>query len=115
MRLYTILTKSLLLVTALTLSSVVLASDVNKHHDLVRLTANKTHHGTGTVMEIDKKAGKVKLDHGPIKSIGWMSMKMAFDVEDAAMLDDIKAGDKVGFNFIETRDKRFVVTDIEVQ
>lgn len=115
MRLYTVLTNTLLLVTALTLSNIVLAGDVNRQQEPIRLAAGKTHHGTGTVMEIDKEAGKVKLDHGPVKSIGWMSMKMAFDVEDAAMLDGIKAGDKVGFNFVETRDKRFVVTDIEVQ
>lgn len=115
MQFYNILTKTLLLVTAITLSSVVLASEINNQHELTRLAAGKIHHGTGTVMEIDKKAGKIKLDHGPIKSIGWMGMKMAFDVEDLAMLDDIKAGDKVGFDFVETRDKRYVVTDIEVQ
>ena len=79
------------------------------------LAANQTHHGVGTVTGIDYKAGKIELKHGPIKSIGWMGMKMSFNVEDVDLLDEVEEGDKVAFEFIETRDGRFVVTDIETQ
>jgi len=34
---------------------------------------------------------------------------------DAELLDEIEAGDKVDFDFIETRDKPCVITDIEAQ
>jgi len=79
------------------------------------LAAAQPHHGVGTVTAIDKKGKKVELNHGPIKSIGWMGMKMFFDVDDSDLLDEIKIGDKVDFEFIKTRDGRFVVTDIETQ
>jgi len=79
------------------------------------LAANQAHHGVGTVTAIDNKAKKIELKHGPIKSIGWMGMKMSFDVEDADLLDEVDVGDEVDFDFIETRDGRFVVTDIESQ
>ncbi len=85
-----------------------LASD---QHTIV--AAAQTHHGTGTIKQIDKKANTVELTHGPIKSIGWMSMTMVFDVEDADLLDEIDVGDRVEFDFIETRDKHYVITEIE--
>jgi len=77
--------------------------------------AKQTHHGIGTVTAIDSKAKKIELKHGPIKSIGWMSMKMFFAVDDTELLDEVEVGDKVDFEFNETRDKRYVITDIEVQ
>jgi len=79
------------------------------------LVAAQSHHGEGTVTAIDKKGKKVEFDHGPIKSIGWMGMKMFFDVDDRELLDEIEIGDKVEFEFIKTRDGRFVVTDLETQ
>ncbi len=94
-----------LLVTVLVLSVTVLSTGA----------AAQTHHGVGTVTAIDNKSKKIELKHGPIKSIGWMGMNMFFNVEDAELLDEVEVGDTVDFDFIETRDKRYVVTDIEVQ
>ena len=79
------------------------------------LAANQTHHGEATVTDIDHKGKRIKLKHGPIKSIGWMGMNMYFSVEDKELLDEVEVGDKVKFDFIETRDKRYVVTDIEAE
>lgn len=79
------------------------------------LAAGQSHHGLGTVTAIDRKGKKVELDHGPVKSIGWMGMKMFFEMDDREMLDEVEVGDKVNFEFIKTRDGRFVVTDIESQ
>ncbi len=76
---------------------------------------NQTHHGVGTVTAVDSKAKKIEIKHGPIKSIGWMGMKMFFPVDDVELLDEVEVGDKVDFDFIETRDKRYVITDIEAQ
>ncbi len=77
--------------------------------------AKQTHHGIGLVTAIDNKGKKIELKHGPIKSIGWMAMKMFFVVDDAELLDEVEVGDNVDFDFIETRDKRYVITDIEAQ
>jgi Cu(I)/Ag(I) efflux system protein CusF len=51
----------------------------------------------GEVMKVDKAAGKVTLKHGPIKKLDMDSMTMVFRVADPAMLDKIKAGDKIEF------------------
>ena len=77
------------------------------------IIAAQSHHGVGTVETIDVKKRKIELVHGPIKSIGWMAMKMTFDVEERDLLEDIEVGDKVGFEFIKTRDGRFVIIDVE--
>lgn len=51
----------------------------------------------GEVVKVDKAAGKVTLKHGPIKKLDMDSMTMVFRVADPAMLDRMKAGDKIEF------------------
>jgi Cu/Ag efflux protein CusF len=51
----------------------------------------------GEVIKVDKPAGKVTLKHGPIKSLDMDAMTMVFRVADPAMLDTVKAGDKIEF------------------
>ena len=52
----------------------------------------------GEVRKVDKDAGKITLKHGPIKSMDMPPMTMVFRVQDAAMLQGVKAGDKVRFD-----------------
>jgi len=87
------------------------ASDVFTGESII--VAAQSHTGTGKVTKIDKKGKRVELKHSPIKSIGWMGMQMFFDIDDVDMLDDIKTGDTVEFEFIKTRDSRYIITDIE--
>ena len=51
----------------------------------------------GEVVKVDKAAGKVTLKHGPIKKLDMGSMTMVFRVADPAMLDKMKAGDRIEF------------------
>ena len=51
----------------------------------------------GEVVKVDKAAGKVTLKHGPIKNLDMDGMTMVFRVADPAMLDKIKAGDRIEF------------------
>lgn len=51
----------------------------------------------GEVVKVDKPAGKITLKHGPIKNLDMEAMTMVFRVADQAMLDKVKAGDKVEF------------------
>ena len=53
--------------------------------------------GTGTVTAIDKAAGKITLDHGPIPAVGWPAMTMAFKAK-PELLDSVAVGDKVAFD-----------------
>ncbi len=105
--------------TVLALGTFIVPVQANVENTLAKqalmLAAKQTHQGIGTVTTIDSKGKRIELKHSPIKSIGWMSMKMFFAVDDAELLDEVEVGDKVDFYFIETRDKRYVITDIEAQ
>ena len=51
----------------------------------------------GEVRKVDKAAKKITLKHGPLVNLDMPGMTMVFHVSDAAMLDQVKAGDKVKF------------------
>ena len=53
--------------------------------------------GTGKVTAIDKTAGTITLDHGPIAEANWPAMTMAFKAA-PALIDSVKVGDKVAFD-----------------
>ena len=52
--------------------------------------------GSGTVTEIDKSAGTITLNHGPIPEANWPAMTMAFKAK-SELLDRVKVGDRVNF------------------
>jgi Cu(I)/Ag(I) efflux system periplasmic protein CusF len=66
----------------------------------------------GEVRKVDKEAKKVTLKHGPISNLDMPAMTMVFQVSDPAMLDRVKAGDKVRFT-AEKTGSGFAVTRIE--
>jgi Cu(I)/Ag(I) efflux system periplasmic protein CusF len=49
------------------------------------------------VRKVNKDAGKITLKHGPIPNLDMGPMSMVFRAKDPAMLDAVKAGDKVRF------------------
>ena len=64
------------------------------------------------VRKVDKATGKITLKHGPTPNIEMPPMTMVFNAAEPAMLDRVKAGDKVRF----TADKvggQYTVTRIE--
>lgn len=67
---------------------------------------------SGEIRKVDKDAGKLTIKHGDIKSLDMPAMTMVFQVRDPALLDKVKAGDKVKFS-VERRDGAFVVNAIE--
>jgi Cu(I)/Ag(I) efflux system protein CusF len=68
----------------------------------------------GEVRKIDEAASKITLKHGPIKALDMTdeSMTMVFTVQDAAMLKQVKVGDKVKFDADRVNGK-ITVTKIE--
>ena len=66
----------------------------------------------GEVRKIDKETKKITLKHGEIKNLDMPGMTMVYQVKDAALLDKVKAGDKVNFT-AEKADGGIVVTAIE--
>lgn len=68
---------------------------------------------SGEVRKVDKDNKKITLKHGEIKNLDMPGMTMVFQVRDPAMLDKLKAGDKVRFK-AEKAGGAIVVTDIEL-
>lgn len=66
----------------------------------------------GEVRKVDKDAKKITIKHGEIKNLEMPGMTMVFQVKDPAMLDKVKAGDKVKFT-AEQIGGAIVVTDIQ--
>jgi Cu(I)/Ag(I) efflux system protein CusF len=67
----------------------------------------------GEVRKVDKDAAKVTVKHADIKSLDMPAMTMVFNVRDKAVLDNVKAGDKVKFKVVNDAGK-FTITDIQV-
>ncbi len=90
---------------------------------LAQTAAHDSHHGAsaatpanaysyGEVRKVDKAARKITLKHGEIKNLDMTPMTMVFQVQDAALLEKVKAGDQVRF----TADKvggAYIVLSIE--
>ena len=68
---------------------------------------------SGEVLEIDRKAQRVLLQHGPIASIGMDAMTMEFAVPDGKLLETLRPGDKVRFAVV-WRKGDYEITRIEV-
>lgn len=66
----------------------------------------------GEVRKVDKDAKKITIKHGPLQNLNMPPMTMVFQVKDQAMLDQVKAGDKVKFQ-AEKVGGEFTVTKIE--
>ena len=64
--------------------------------------AGKAHRATGKVTKVDEGRGSVTIAHGPVPSMNWPSMTMAFKIKDKAMLGKVKSGDQVEFSFVES-------------
>ena len=76
-----------------------------------------THHKPGALTEgevrkVDKDAKKITIKHEPIQSLDMPAMTMVFQVKEPAMLEQVKAGDKVKFE-AEKLGGAFTVTKIE--
>ena len=62
--------------------------------------AAETHSATGTVEKV--AAGQVTIAHGPVQTLQWPAMTMAFSAQEAALLEGVRPGDRVAFSFAES-------------
>lgn len=72
----------------------------------------QTHTATGTVKKADAKAGKVTVEHGPIASLNWPAMTMAFRVGEQALWKKLEEGKKVELAFMQ-QGNDYVVTAVK--
>lgn len=74
--------------------------------------APQTSMSEGEIKKVDKDGGKLTIKHGDLKNLGMPGMTMVFRTKDAAMLEQVKQGDKVRF-VAEKVDGALTVTAIE--
>lgn len=75
-------------------------------------TKSTAHQADAVVKEFNAAQGKVTLAHGPVKSLGWPAMTMAFAVKDKALFDKFDVGSKVHVEFKKEADG-YVVTSVK--
>ncbi|RBA23643.1 copper-binding protein [Herminiimonas fonticola] len=67
----------------------------------------------GEVRKINKETGRVTIKHGPLANLDMPGMTMLFRLQDPAMIDQIKEGDRIRF-VANKVDGAFVVQVLEV-
>ena len=89
----------------------------DKHHAskpaAVKTAGDTANMADAEVRKVDKDAKKITLKHGEIKNLEMPAMTMVFQVKDVALLDKVKAGDKVKFK-VEKVTGGYAVTEIEM-
>lgn len=74
-----------------------LAQNKTADHDSHHATSTASSMSEAEVRKVDKAAKKITLKHGDIKNLDMPPMTMVFQVKDAALLEQVQAGDKVRF------------------
>jgi RND family efflux transporter MFP subunit len=71
------------------------------------------HQAEGSVDSIDAKAGTLMLSHAPVASLKWPAMTMEFKVANDGLLQGLKPGAAISFEFVERQPGEWVVTAIK--
>jgi Cu/Ag efflux protein CusF len=74
--------------------------------------AAKRHQTTATVRKADEANGTVILAHGPVDSLNWPPMTMAFKVRDKTLFKKLEQGKKVAVEFT-TEGSDYVVVGVK--
>lgn len=90
-----------LLIAALALSAPPLAANQDMHQQhpeqAMVVAQASAEMSEGEIRKVDKDAQKMTIKHGPLKNLDMPPMTMVFRVKDPAILDQVKAGDKIKF------------------
>ncbi|MDP3744863.1 MAG: copper-binding protein [Methylotenera sp.] len=73
----------------------------------------KSYSAKGEVVAVDSVLNKVKLKHDPVPELKWPAMTMFFNVADKSLLDTVKIGDQVEFEFVKVDGGGPVITNIK--
>lgn len=69
------------------------------------------HRAEGKVESVE--AGGITISHGPVASLKWPEMTMAFGKQDAKAFADVKAGDRVRFEFKQGGPMGYELTSVQ--
>ncbi|MEK6593671.1 MAG: copper-binding protein [Pseudomonadota bacterium] len=108
------MTRKAIAVIMLSLSFPLSAFAVEAHHQPVAASAEGTAQmADGEVRRVDKDTKKITIKHGPLSNLNMPPMTMVFQVQDPAMLDQVKTGDKIRFN-VDKVGGAYTITKIEI-
>ncbi len=103
---------SFALLTAISGASAAQSADPAAHAAANAATAAAVPLTDGEVRKVDKETKKITIRHGAIQNLEMPPMTMVFQISDPAMLDQVKAGDKIRFS-ANKAGGAFTVTKIE--
>ena len=86
--------------------------DMDMKMEKKKSTGGKMHKGTGKVTKVDPAASSVTIAHDPVSTMSWPAMTMTFKVKDKALLEKVKQGEKVDFEFVQ-QGKDYIVTAVK--
>ena len=86
--------------------------DMKGMHKDAKKASGRSHHAAGKVKSVNAAKGTVTIDHGPVASLNWPAMTMTFKAKDKALLEKMKQGEKVDFEFIQ-QGKDYIVTAVK--
>ena len=68
--------------------------------------------GSGKIVGIDSKAGSINIAHEPIASLGWPKKTEYIELQDKALLGNLRVGQKISFRLIEVRIGKYAISEI---
>ncbi|MDR0882097.1 MAG: copper-binding protein [Candidatus Adiutrix sp.] len=101
---------------ALSTSTLSLSDDCHRHGGQAAdapAGSSQTYTTKGLVKEVNPGAKKITISHEAIPDLSWPPMTMGFVVESQTLLDNLKAGDKVRFDF-QPQGDNYLIQDIEI-
>ncbi|HEV8553734.1 MAG TPA: copper-binding protein [Casimicrobiaceae bacterium] len=94
------------------ISFAIAAGELHSVSSPMVIAAADTVMSEGEIRKVDKDAKKITIRHGELKNLNMPPMTMVFQVNDPAMLDKVKAGDRVKFR-ADNVSGAFTVMEIE--
>ncbi len=73
----------------------------------------KSYSAKGEVVAMDSALSKVKLKHDAVPELKWPGMTMFFNVADKSLLDTVKIGDHIEFEFVKVDGGSPLITKIK--
>lgn len=71
---------------------------------------SEIHVAIGTVTHTNTAGTTVTISHGPVQSLEWPAMTMAFGVKDKRLLEKLAQGKKVRFEFVQQGNAYIIVS-----
>lgn len=77
--------------------------------------ASVGHQAVGKLNTIDAAAGTVSISHEPVASLKWPAMKMDFVLANPGLVNGVKPGAAIDFEFVERQPGEWVITSLKAR